>query len=96
MNTRKGISKFKNFEIQLDSGCISTISMGRLVGKLYLEQDAVMQWHTQARNITTNLNVKVYLTLTELSATNVVTWNCHVDDSTNGRYNIILGRDILT
>ena len=33
MNTRKGKSKFKNFRILLDSGCNSTIVMGRLVKK---------------------------------------------------------------
>ena len=44
-----------------------------------------MQWHTQAGNITTNLKVKVDFTLPELSATNAVTWKCHVDNSTKGR-----------
>ena len=34
-------------------------------------------------------------TLPELSATNVVTCKCHVNDSSKGRYDIILGRDIL-
>ena len=31
MNTIKGRSKFKKFRIILDSGCISTIVMGKLV-----------------------------------------------------------------
>ena len=34
--------------------------------------------------------------LPELSMTKSVTWNCHVDDSTKGRYDMILGRYILT
>ena len=55
-----------------------------------------MQWHTQAVNITTNLKVKVDFTLPALSAMNVVTWRCHVNDYTKGRQNMILGRDILT
>ena len=33
MNTRKYKEKFKNFRILLDSGCSSTIVMGRLVKK---------------------------------------------------------------
>ena len=70
--------------------------MGRLVGKLRLKKDAVMQWHTQARNNTTNLRIKVYFTLPALSATNFVTCNCHVDDSSKGRYGMILGRDLFT
>ena len=32
----------------------------------------------------------------EFSATNIVMWKYHVDKYTNGRYDMILGRDILT
>ena len=65
--------------------------MGILVNKLGPEKDTVMQGLTEADNITTNLKVKVDFTLSELSATNVVTWKCHVYDSVKGRYYIILG-----
>ena len=37
MNTRHGRAKFKNFRNILDSGCISTIVMGRLVENIYPE-----------------------------------------------------------
>ena len=47
--------------------------MGRLVEKLHPNKYAVMQWHTNAGNITTNLNVEVGFTLPELSAMNVIT-----------------------
>ena len=43
----------------------------------------------------TNIKVHVDFTLPALSVTNVVTWNCHVDDITNGRYIMILGRYLL-
>ena len=56
----------------------------------------MIQLHRQAGNINTNLKVKVYFTLPELSATNIVTWNCHVDESTKGRYKLILSGYILT
>ena len=55
-----------------------------------------MQWSTQTGNITTNIKVKVYFNLPALSTTNVVTWNFHVDDSAKGRYDMILGRYLLT
>ena len=55
-----------------------------------------MQWHTRAGNITTNLKIKVDFALTALSTTNVVTWNCHIDDSAKGMHNIILGQDLLS
>ena len=70
--------------------------MGRLVFKLYLEKYAMMQCHMQVGNIITNLKVKVDFNLPSLSATNVMTWKCHVDDSANGGYDMILGRYLLT
>ena len=54
-----------------------------------------MQCHTQAENITTNIKLNVYFTLPELIKMNVVTWKCHVDESAKGRYDIILGQDVL-
>ena len=61
MNTIKVRKKFKNFCILLDSACSYTIIIGRLIEK-YILKTSVKQWNTQARNITTNLKVKVYLT----------------------------------
>ena len=37
--------------------------MVRPVEKLHPERDAVMQWHTQAGNITTNLKIRVDFTV---------------------------------
>ena len=50
----------------------------------------------KAGNITTNLSVKMNFNLPELSATKMVMWNCHVAESAKGRYDIILGRYLLT
>ena len=63
MNTRKGRLKFNNFRILLESGYISTILIGRLVGKHTLEKYSVVQRHTQDVNTTTNIKVKVDFTL---------------------------------
>ena len=52
MNTIKGGAEFKSFQILLDSGCSSTIVMRRLVQNLCPEKYAVMQFQTQAGNIT--------------------------------------------
>ena len=68
MNTRKGKAKFNNFRIILDSGCSSTIVMWRLVKKICSKNDSMMQWHTQAGNITTNLNFEVEFNLPALRA----------------------------
>ena len=92
MNTSRCKENFKNFRILLDSGCSSTIVMGRLVGKNRLEKDDVMQWNNQAGNITTNINVKVDFNLYVISATNFVTWKFHVDEPNKGSYDMILVR----
>ena len=68
--------------------------MVRPTEKLHPEKDSPMQWNTHAKNITNNLKVKIDFTLPALSATNVVIWNCHVDDFAKGRYDMILGHDI--
>ena len=47
--------------------------MGSLVEKNCLKQDSIMQWHTQAGNITTYLKVKVDFTVPTLIMTTVVT-----------------------
>ena len=55
-----------------------------------------MQWYKQAGKITTNIKVQIYFTLPEISAPKIVTWNCHVDNSSKGSYYMILGRDLWT
>ena len=96
INNILGRESFKNFRILLESGCSSTISMRRLVEKTRLEKRAVIQWNTQAGNITINIKIKLYFTLPTIRATNVVTWKCHVDDPSKGRYDMILGQYLLT
>ena len=53
------------------------------------------QRQTQFFNLTNNHKDKKYFILPEFSATKIVTWGFHVDDSTKGRYDMILGRYIL-
>ena len=40
--------------------------------------------------------MKVDFCLPEFSTTEIATWKFQVDESTNGRYDIILGRKLLT
>ena len=50
----------------------------------------------QAGNITSNIIVKLDFTLPALSSTDVMTCEFHVDEYDEGRYDMVLGRDILT
>ena len=55
----------------------------------------MMNCHMQVVSITTNIKVKIHFILPGLSATKQLTWNFHVDDSTRGRYDMILCKDLL-
>ena len=58
------------------------------------KQSYVIQWLTQVGKITTNLKVKIDVTLPEFSAMKIAMWNFHVDDSAKVRYYMILGRNL--
>ena len=51
----------------------------------------MIQCNTQVGSITTNLKVKIDFTLPDISATKIATCDFHVEDSSEGRYEIILG-----
>ena len=55
-----------------------------------------MKRSTQTGNYTSNSMVTLEFSSPELIATKIVTWKCHVDDSTAGSYDMILSRDLLT
>ena len=43
----------------------------------------------------TSKKVNLEFSLPEFSATKIVTWKCHVYESTNGRYDMILGKYLV-
>ena len=63
--------------------------------KLTTKEDAVMQWKIQVGNPNTDIEVKIDSTLPEFSMTIIAKWECHMDESAIGRYNVILGRDLI-
>ena len=73
------------------------ILLGKFASKLRKKKTKPQKWITQAGTIKTNQRAKVDLILPELDATKIVTWDCHVDDSlVLGRYDMIIGRDLLS
>ena len=53
-------------------------------------------WETQAGKVCISKKVNVVFCLTEFSANKIVPWKIIVAKKTNIRYDIILGRDLLT
>ena len=68
----------------------------RIISKLKIKEVSVIQWHTQAGNINTNLRVRIDFALPEFSAKKIMMWECYMDNSSKGIYGIFLVRDILT
>ena len=52
-------------------------------------------WETQARKFKTSKKVNIDFCLPEFNATYILTRECHVDESTKGIYDMILGRYLL-
>ena len=55
-----------------------------------------MQWQKQGGKFTTNQKVKVDFFIPKFSATTIMTWKYHMDNSTEAWHEIILGIDMLT
>ena len=53
-------------------------------------------WENRSGKFTTSKKVNVDFCLLELSTTKIMPWKCHIGNSANGRYDTILGRDIIT
>ena len=53
-------------------------------------------WETQAGKFANSTKGNVEFCLPEFGATKIVTRKCHITKSSNSRYNMILGRDLLT
>ena len=52
MNTLSGREKFRNFRILLESGCSSTIVMGKMKSKIKQKTSEINMWETQAGKFT--------------------------------------------
>ena len=70
--------------------------MGKLTEKLKPKNSIETKWETQAGKFTTSTRMDAGFCLPEFGATKIVTWKSHVAKSTNSRYNMILGRYLLT
>ena len=70
----------------------------RLVSPKMRVKDKARTWKTKGGNFLTSHTAKVDFILPELDPTKIVTWKCHVDDSDdpNPRYDVIIGRDLLS
>ena len=69
--------------------------MVNMMSKIKPNKDISTQWQTQPEIFMIDKKVKVDFYLPQFSAIKSVTWECHVDETTKGRYYIILSRDLL-
>ena len=97
VSVRKGTDDQQLIKILCDSGTSSTIVSGEFVKKLRMKKREKNTWNTKGGNFTTSHTAKVQITLPELDSNKIVTWNCHADlTDGNSRYDMIIGRDLLS
>ena len=70
--------------------------MGKLKSKLKPKHSTETTWETQAGKFMTSKKLNVDFCLPEFSATKIVSWKWQVASSSNNRYDMVLGRYILT
>ena len=66
------------------------------MSKLKAKKTSKTMWENQAVKFMTSKKVNIDFFLLEFSGTNIVMWKCHLDDSNKVRYDMILGRGLLT
>ena len=97
MHIKLGRPKYNSLKIWFDSGSKSSILLGSKAKNLRKKTIAPIQWLTQAGVFETKYKSKVEFILPELDETKIVEWDFHVDVSrSNNRYDMILGRDIMS
>ena len=74
----------------------STIVMGKLKSKLKQKKSLISTWETKAGKFTISKKANINLCLSEFSVNKIMPWKCPIDNSTNKRYGMILGKDLLT
>ena len=95
LNIRLGKPKYKDIKILLDTGASKSIIRADRVKKLRKKHKSKTIWDTAAGQMSTNKTVKVKFRLSEFDERKEITWDFHVTECPL-RYNMIIGRDILT
>jgi hypothetical protein len=87
--------------ILLDTGSTATILLKHFVqpstSKVYKGQTTT--WKTMGGNFVTRQKRQIQFRLTEFNTSKIVTWPCHIDETTNrktAQYDMIIGTDLMT
>jgi hypothetical protein len=91
----------KKGRILLDTGSTATILLKHFVpsgtSKVYKGQKT--KWTTMGGNFVTRQQRQIQFRLTEFNMSKIVTWPCHIDETTqrkNAQYDMIIGTDLMT
>jgi transposase InsO family protein len=84
----------------LDTGTSATIVLKHLVkkGAAKTDKSQLQQWNTLGGKFFTKHQALLDFKFPELDSTKMVTWKCHVDDSTSANkaaYDMIIGMDLM-
>ena len=93
---KSGTPKGKLMRILLDSGASTSIITKPFVKKLRVRSDTQTKWSVAGGKLTTNERCKIHLQLPDLSPSLSIVKEVHVTDKVSNRYDMIMGRDLLS
>ena len=83
----------------LDTGTTSTIVLKSFVTKMSRYRHSTTKWRTMGGTFVTNKKSRIEFKLPEFSHSKTITWNVHVDETTNNEtahYDMVIGTDLLS
>jgi transposase InsO family protein len=91
-------SDLKRLRILFDTGCAATLINTKFLGNLKTKKVKSTKWTTKSGSFSTNKKCNCTFILPEFHDGRDITWTCYVDETDNrlSRYDMIIGRDLLT
>ena len=96
LNTKQ--TKTRVLRVLIDTGASASVILGEHCKRLKMKVAPLTRWTTKAGTFNTTRRVQVKLLLPEFNQNKIISWTCHVDDTTtatDSQYDMILGRDLL-
>ena len=93
---KHGTPKYSYVKALCDSGSSESLIEQKFAQKLRSRETPKERWNTAAGTFTTNRRAKINMQLIDLSDTLTITGNLHLCEKISPRYDMVLGRNILS
>ena len=96
VNVKLRKPSIRTLKFLFDSGALKTIICKSFVKSLRLKQDNKTTWQRVGGNISTMETTQLQFCLPELHDSRIIKWKVHVHKGQGLRYDMIIGRDLMT